>query len=137
MGNQEFEVKPEIVNINRDKAVFFPFSIKRSKCSSSCNNINDPYARLCVPDVLKNINIKVFNLMSRTNETRYKDWHETACKCKCRLDASVWNNKPRWDKDKCKCECKGLVDKIICDKGCIWSPSNNECECDKHSPTSW
>ena len=137
MGNQEFEVKPEIVNINRDKAVFFPFSIKRSKCSSSCNNINDPYARLCVPDVLKNINIKVFNLMSRTNETRYKDWHETVCKCKCRLDASVWNNKPRWDKDKCKCECKGLVDKIICDKGCIWSPSNNECECDKHSPTSW
>ena len=137
MSNQEFEVKPEIVNINRDKAVFFPFSIKRSKCSSSCNNINDPYARLCVPDVLKNINIKVFNLMSRTNETRYKDWHETVCKCKCRLDASVWNNKPRWDKDKCKCECKGLVDKIICDKGCIWSPSNNECECDKHSPTSW
>ena len=137
MSNQEFEVKPEIVNINRDKAVFFPFSIKRSKCSSSCNNINDPYARLCVPDVPKNINIKVFNLMSRTNETRYKDWHETVCKCKCRLDASVWNNKPRWDKDKCKCECKGLVDKIICDKGCIWSPSNNECECDKHSPTSW
>ena len=137
MSNQEFEVKPEIVNINRDEAVFFPFSIKRSKCSSSCNNINDPYARLCVPDVLKNINIKVFNLMSRTNETRYKDWHETVCKCKCRLDASVWNNKPRWDKDKCKCECKGLVDKIICDKGCIWSPSNNECECDKHSPTSW
>ena len=137
MGNQEFEVKPEIVNINRDKAVFFPFSIKRSKCSSSCNDINDPYARLCVPDVLKNINIRFFNLMSRTNETRYKDWHETVCKCKCRLDASVWNNKPRWDKDKCKCECKGLVDKIICDKGCIWSPSNNECECDKHSPTSW
>ena len=55
---------------------------------------------MCVPDVVKNINVKVFNLMSRTNETRHKKWHET-CKCKCRLDASVCNNKQRWNDDKC------------------------------------
>ena len=48
----------------------------------------------CVPDVVKNINIKVFNLMPRTNETRHVKWHET-CKCKCRLDASVCNSKQR------------------------------------------
>ena len=62
--------------------VLFPFSIKTSKCSGSCNNINNPYAKLCVPDVVKNLNVKVFNLMSRTNETRHIEWHET-CKCKC------------------------------------------------------
>ena len=45
---------------------------------------------MCVPDVVKNLNVKVFNLMSRTNETRHIKWHET-CKCKCRLDASVCN----------------------------------------------
>ena len=44
---------------------------KTSKCSGSCNNINDPYAKICVPDVVKDLNVKVFNLMSRTNETRY------------------------------------------------------------------
>ena len=49
-------------------AVFFPFSIEASKCSGSCNNINYPYAKICVPDVVKNLNVKVFNLMSRTNE---------------------------------------------------------------------
>ena len=38
-----------------------------------CNNINDPYAKLCVPDVIKNINVKVFNLISRTNETRHEN----------------------------------------------------------------
>ena len=92
MNNQECKVRPEIVNVNSDKPAFFPFSIKTSKCSGSCNNINDPYAKLCVPDVVKNINLKVFNLMSRTNETRHVKWHET-CKCKCRLDASVFNNK--------------------------------------------
>ena len=49
---------------------FFPFSIKKGKRSGSCNNINSPYAKLCVPNVLKNVNVKVFNLMSRTSQTR-------------------------------------------------------------------
>ena len=46
-------------------------SVKINKCSSSCNNINDSFANLCVPDVIKNINVKVFNLTSRTNETSH------------------------------------------------------------------
>ena len=41
-------------------------------CGGSCNNVNDPFAKLCVPDVVKDVNLKVFNLMSRTNETRHK-----------------------------------------------------------------
>ena len=68
--------------------------------------------------------------MSRTNETRHIKWHET-CKCKCRLDASVCNNKQRWNNDKCQCECKKLIDKGIYNKGYIWNPSNCKCECDK------
>ena len=104
--------------------------IKTSKCSGSCNNINDSFAKMCVPDVAKNLNVKGFNLMSRTNETRHIEWHET-CKCKCRLDASVCNNKQRWNDDKCRCECKELIDEGVCSKGSIWNPSNCECECDK------
>ena len=130
MNNQECKIRPEIVNVNSDEPVFFPFSIKTSKCSGSCNNINDPYAKLCVPDVVKNINFKVFNLMSRINETRHVKRHEI-CKCKCRLDASVCNNKQWWDGDKCRCECKELIDKGACDRGFIWNPSKCECECDK------
>ena len=113
MNNQECKVRPQIININSDELVFYPFSIKRSKFRGSCNN--DPYAKMCVPDVVKNLNVKVFNLMPRTNEKRHIKWHET-CKCKCRLDASVSNNKQRCNEDKCKCECKELIDKGICDK---------------------
>ena len=68
--------------------------------------------------------------MSRTNETRYIKWQET-CKCKCRLDESVCNNKQRWNKDKCRCECKESIDKEICDKGFIWNSSNCDCGCNK------
>ena len=130
MNNQECKVRPEIINVNSDEPVFYPFSIKTSKCSGSCNNINDPYAKMCVPDIAKNLNVKVFNLMSRTNETRHIKWNET-CKCKCRLDASVCNNKQCWNDDKCCCGCKELTHKGVYDKGYIWNPNNCECECDK------
>ena len=105
MNNQACKVRPEIVNVNSNEPVFYPFSIKTSKCSSSCNNINDPHPKKCVPDDIKDLNVKVFNLMSRANEKRHIKWHET-CKCKCRLDASVCSNKQRWNDDKCRCECK-------------------------------
>ena len=86
--------------------------------------------KICGPDVVKNFDVKVFNLMSRTNETRHKKWHET-CKCKCRLYVSICNNKQGWNYDKCWCKCNKLIEKGICNKGFIWNPSNCECECDK------
>ena len=92
MNNQDCKIRPEIININSNEHLFCPYSIKVNKCSGSCNNINYPYAKLCVPDVVKNMNVKVSNLMSRNNETRHIKWHET-CKCKCRLDTSVCNSK--------------------------------------------
>ena len=103
INNQECKIRPEIKNINSNEPLFYPYSIKVNKCSSSCNNINDPYSKLFIPDFVKNINVKVFIPMSRTNETRHIKWHET-CKCKCRLDASVCNNKQRWNNDNCRCE---------------------------------
>ena len=68
--------------------------------------------------------------MSRTNETKNIKWDGT-CKCECRLDAIAFNNKQRWNKNKCRCELKELIDKSVCDKGFIWNPSNCECKCDK------
>ena len=44
MNNQECNIRPKIVNVNSNEPAFYPFSIKTSKCSGCCNNINDPYA---------------------------------------------------------------------------------------------
>ena len=84
---------------------FYPYSIKIKRGKGSCNTIDDPCAKICVPDQIKNTNVKVFNLMSGTNETRHIKWHKT-CRCRCRLDSSICNNKQRWNDDKCRCECK-------------------------------
>ena len=113
INNQKYKVRPQIVNVNGDNPAFFPYSVKASKCSGSCNNINNPLAKLCVPDVVKNLNVKVFNLVSGTNETRCLEWHEM-CKCKCRFEHSVC--KQLWNDNKCRCECKELIDKGICNK---------------------
>ena len=94
MNNQTCKIRPEIIIVNSNEPVFYPFSIKTSKCSGSCNTINDPYAKICVSDVVKDLNVKVFNLTSRTNKTKHIKWHETF-KRKFRLDASVSNNKQR------------------------------------------
>ena len=131
MSNQEYKkARPVIMNINIDEPSIYLSSILLNKCSGSCNDINDSYAKLCVPDVVKNINVKVFNLMLRANERRHIEWYET-CKCKCRLDANICNNKQRQNKGKRGCEYKEMIDKGICHKGFIWNPSNWECECDK------
>ena len=59
--------RPKIRDINPNETVFHPYSIKVNKCSGSCNTINDPFTKLCVPDMVKNTNVKVFNLMARIN----------------------------------------------------------------------
>ena len=90
MKNQECKIRSEIINTNNNQLVFYPFSIKVNKCSRLCN-IRNPYARLCIPDVVKNINLKVFNLMSRSNQAKQINWHES-CKCECKLNSSACNN---------------------------------------------
>ena len=65
--NQECKIRPEIIHINSNHPIFYPFSIKINECSGNCSNSNNPYAKICVADVIKDFDLKVFNLMSRTN----------------------------------------------------------------------
>ena len=62
METQACKVRPEIINVNSNEHVFYSFSINTSKCSGSCNNINDPYASIYVPNVIKDLNVKVLNV---------------------------------------------------------------------------
>ena len=71
MSNQECKARPKIIDVNNNELAFYLYSFKVNKCSGSCNNIIDPYARLCVPNIIKNINVTVCNLMQRINETKH------------------------------------------------------------------
>ena len=71
MKNEECKLRPEIVSVSSNDSIFYAFSIKTNKYSGNCNNINDRYAKICVPDVAKNLILKSFNLMPLTSETRH------------------------------------------------------------------
>ena len=94
--NQQCKVRPKLVDVSSNNPIFYPFSVQINRCSGNCNNINDPYARIYVSDTVKNLNVKVFNLMSLANETRSIKWHET-CKCICRLNEIICNKKTKME----------------------------------------
>ena len=126
----------KIIDLNKNEPAFYPLSIKVNKCSRDCNNINDPMAKLCVPNIVKDMNIKVFNLLARINETRKIVWLES-CKCVCQLTSAICNDTQEWNENKCRCECKeDQVSKLACDKGYMWNPSTCSCECDRYCEIS-
>ena len=87
-------------------------------------------AKLCVPNVIKRVNMQVYNFLMRLNETRNVLWHES-CKCLCKLNSSIHNNKQTWNSDTCRCDCNEDFAGIInCTKGYTWNPSTCECQCD-------
>ena len=90
--NENCMSTPKIIDLNKNEPVFYPYSIKVNKRSGDCSNINDPMAKSCIPNIVKNMNIKVFNLLARINETRKIIWHET-CKCVCRLTSDICNDR--------------------------------------------
>ena len=74
--------------------MLYPFSTKVSKYNGNCNNITNPYSRVCVPNVNKNITVKVLDLMPWKNKAKQIKWHES-CKCECRLDPIICINKQK------------------------------------------
>ena len=58
MNNRECKIRTEIIYINTNEPIFYPYSIKINRCKGICNTINNPYAKICFPDKIKNINVK-------------------------------------------------------------------------------
>ena len=130
--NQKCMPRPKILDVNEGvgEALFYPYNVLVNKCSGSCNTLDNPMTKLCVPNVIKRVNMQVYNFLMRLNETRNVLWHES-CKCVCKLNSSVCNNKQIWNDDTCRCDCnEDFTDIISCDKGYTWNPSTCECQCD-------
>ena len=67
LKSQECKVREVIIN---NKNMTYLYSIKVNRCNGNYNNITNPYARVCVPNIIKNITLKIFDLMSWKNKTK-------------------------------------------------------------------
>ena len=101
LKNQECKVRKVITD---NDYMTFPHNIKVDKCVRICNDVENPYFKVCLPDSVKYISVKVFDLISRKNFLKNVSFHKS-CKCSCLLDEKVCNNKQKWNKEKCRCEC--------------------------------
>ena len=70
--NQEYMPRPKILNVNEGigEALFYPCNVLVNKCSGSCDTLDNPMSKICVPKIIKNVNMKVYNFLMRLNETR-------------------------------------------------------------------
>ena len=124
--------RPKILDVNEGvgEALFYPYNVLVNECSGSCNTLDNLMARLCVPNVIKGVNMQVYNFLMSLNETRNVLWHESG-KSVCKLNSSIFNNKQIWNDDTCRCDCnEDFAGMINCAKGYAWNPSICECQCD-------
>ena len=99
------------------------------RCIGSCNDKDTQYSKFCLPDSIKNISVKSFDLLSNKNLLKNISFHQS-CKCGCLLDEKVCNNLQKWNKDKCRCECLKIKK---CKIGYSWNVNNCRCEMNKLS----
>ena len=105
--------RPKILDVNEGagEALFYSYNVLVNKCSGSCDTLDNPMAKLCVPNIIKRINMKVYSFLMRLNETRNVLWYES-CKCVCKLNSSVCNNKQIWNSEYQKSMYKEILKKI-------------------------
>ena len=91
--NRECMPRPNILDVNEGvgEALFYLYNILVNKCCGSCNTFDNPMAKLCIPNVIKRVNMQVYNFLMVLNKTR-NVWHKS-CKCICKLNSSICNNK--------------------------------------------
>ena len=121
LKNEKCKVRKVIVN---NDYMTFPYKIKVDKCVGSCNDVKNPYFKVCLPDVVKNISIKVFDSLSQRNVLKNISFHKS-CKCGCLFDEKVCNNLQKWNKEKCRCEC---LKKKKCGDSSFFNVVNCSCE---------
>ena len=92
--NQKCMPRPKILDVNEGvgEALFYPYNVLVNKCSGSYNTFDNPMAKLRVPNVIKRVNMQVYNFLMELNETPNVLWYES-CKCICKLNSSICNNK--------------------------------------------
>ena len=121
LKNQDCKVRKVIVD---NKYMAFPYKIEIDRCVGICNDINNPHSKVCIPDIVKNVTVKMFDLMNLENTTEQVKFHESS-KCVCKINSSVCSEKQKFNKDKCRCEC--LINKK-CQDDFVWNYSNCKCE---------
>ena len=119
LSSQKCMTQLTLINLhpNEDNQEFhyYPFAVKLDRYVGSCNTLNDLSNKVCVLNKTEDLNLSVFNVITRINESKSLTKH-ISCEYKCRFDRRKCNSDQRWNNDKCRCECKK---RHVCEKDCV------------------
>ena len=85
------------------------------RCNGSCNTLNDPSDKICAENKIEDVNLSVFNMTTRKNESKTLAKH-ASFDCKCKFDGRKRKLKQKWNNDKCWFECKNTKKYHVCEK---------------------
>ena len=105
------EYSQELVKV-KNTVKYYPFAVKLDRCVRSCNTLNDLSNKVCVPNKTESLNLSVFDMTTRINESKILTKH-ILCECKCRFDGKKCNSYQWWNNYKCECESKK---RHVCEK---------------------
>ena len=106
-----------IIDLNLDELYYYLFTISMSKCNGICNTVDDPFGR-CVPNKIKDTNLKMFDMIKVTNESRTLAKH-ISCKYRCEFDGRECNSRQKWNNDKCQCDYKKSIKPCACEENYV------------------
>ena len=77
-----------LIDMNLVELKYYPFMISLDKFSGSCNILQP---QICVPKERKDIDIKVFNMITNKNDAKAMTKH-ISCDCKCKFNGTTCNS---------------------------------------------
>ena len=107
---------------------YYPSAVKLDRRIKSYNTLNNLSNKVCVPNKIEDLNLRVFNMITAINESKTLTKY-TSCEFKCKFAVAKYNSNQMWNNDKCRCECKKHH---ICEKDYVWNPATYNCENGKY-----
>ena len=98
-------VRPILINLSPVKLKNYPFIISLDKCTGICNALSP---KICVPKETKEINVKVFDMITNKNKAKIMQKH-ISCDCKCKFNCTTCNPNQKWNNITIQCKCKTII----------------------------
>ena len=106
-----------LLNLNPDEynqgLRYYQFMVNLDRFNGCFNTLNNPFKRICVPNKTEDVNLSIFNMITKINKSKTLTRH-ISCICKSKFDGRKCNSNQKWKNDKCQCECKNK--KNVCKK---------------------
>ena len=88
LNNEPCMIRLTLIDINPFELKYYPFMINLCKCSGRCHSVDDLSTKIYGPSKTKDINVKVFNMITNINESETLVKY-ISCDCKCKFDSTT------------------------------------------------